>query len=181
MSHRVLWPLGGLLTLLVLVASFNQAPAQPRPALPLIGGQVGRFVVAHASEKQIIILDTTTGKLYKATEKDFEKYSELPKTAPLEIPLPFLDKDKKKDGPVKDKVKVPTPDKDRKEEKDRKKDDEQIRREKELKEAERRAREAEERAREAQKQAEQERDRAVEAERRARQEAERQKQKAEEE
>jgi len=177
MSHRFLWPVGGVLALLVLAVSFNSTPAQRTPAIPIFGGQVGRFTVAHAGEKQIIILDTTSGKLYKATEKDFQKYSELPKTEGLEIPLPFLDKDKRKDGPrpkdapVKDGKDVKPP-KDAPA-RDRKKDDDELsRREKELREAERRAAEAEERARDAQRQALQERKRA-EQERRAREEAER--------
>jgi len=96
MNRRYLWPLAGLLAVLVLTVSHVNDTTAQKATLPFVGGgQVGRFVVAHASDKQIVILDTTSGKLYRATEKDFLKYSDLPKQEPMKIPLPFLDKGKK--------------------------------------------------------------------------------------
>jgi hypothetical protein len=101
------WPVAGLLGLAILAVCFSTLPAQQREPMPpwmMMPGQTGRYVVAHASEKQIVILDTTSGKLYKATSEDYRKYSELPK---MEMPRPFLpDKDKierPKDRPVRDK------------------------------------------------------------------------------
>lgn len=115
MNHRIMWPLAALLGFAIFVMAISQVPAQPRPGMfnPFV--QSGRFVVAHATEKQVIILDTGTGKLYKATSADFQKYSELPK---MEMPYPvFPDKDK---GP-KDLKRPPLPDKDKKTEKDKEK------------------------------------------------------------
>ena len=79
MNHRIVWPVAGLLGLVLLAVGISTVPAQVRPMPFLAPRQVGRFVVAHATEKQIIILDTTTGKLYKAGRDDFQKYSDLPK------------------------------------------------------------------------------------------------------
>ena len=184
MTRRFLW-LWGLLALLILAASFSHVPAQRGPSVPFFGGgQVGRFVVAHASDKQIVILDTTSGKLYKATEKDFQKYSDLPKIEPMEIPLPFggRDKDKGKEAPkdkeLKDKDKAPPKDKEemkkdeqeleRKKEKER---EEQLRREKE--ELDRKAEEAKKQALEELKRAEAAQRQALEEARRAKEDAER--------
>jgi hypothetical protein len=44
-----------------------------------MGPHPGRFTVAHASEKRIVILDTATGKLYQAKESDLLSYADLPK------------------------------------------------------------------------------------------------------
>jgi hypothetical protein len=74
------WPITALVGLVILAVGISTVPAQPQPGMSgMMFGQVGRFVVAHASEKEIIILDTTTGKLYRATDSDFKKASELPK------------------------------------------------------------------------------------------------------
>jgi hypothetical protein len=83
MKHRIVWPLAALLGLVILAIWISNIPAQPgRPpaGMPGFAGMPGRFAVAHANDKQIIILDTATGKLYRATDKDILKYSELPKT-----------------------------------------------------------------------------------------------------
>jgi hypothetical protein len=108
MNHRIVWPIAGLLGVAILALSIRFLPAQG--PMPYMMGQVGRFVVAHATEKQIVILDTSTGQLYKASSDDFKKFSELPKVGTPYQP----DKDKgptlKDKGPFKDKV--PLKDKD---------------------------------------------------------------------
>src|SRR5262245_20933905 len=91
MQSRIIWPVAGIIALLVVVlaVSFSGAQRPERPALPGMGGMLpmqGRFVVAHASATQVLILDTVTGKVYKAGEKDFKPVSELPRT--FEIPAP---------------------------------------------------------------------------------------------
>jgi hypothetical protein len=77
--RRIVWPITALVGLVILAVGISTVPAQPGVPMYGMAGQVGRFVVAHASEKQVIILDTTTGKLYRATDSDFKKASELPK------------------------------------------------------------------------------------------------------
>jgi hypothetical protein len=65
----------------VLLFSIGVVPAQ-RPPIPMMPGfppQPGRFVVAHATDKRIVVLDTATGRLYKAGEDDLKKMSDLPK------------------------------------------------------------------------------------------------------
>jgi hypothetical protein len=112
MYHRIVWPIAGLLGVAILALSIRTLPGQGPGPMPYMMGQVGRFVVAHATEKQIVILDTSTGQLYKASSDDFKKFSELPKTGTGVYPA-YPSKDKEKDkGPLKDKDKVPLKDKD---------------------------------------------------------------------
>jgi hypothetical protein len=110
--HRIVWPITALLGVIVLAIGINNVVGQRPPGL---GGYspypppVGRFVVAHANENRIIILDTGTGKLYKATENDFGKMSDLPRFA---TPTPMTYPPDR--GPrFKDKPDFPTKDKDR--------------------------------------------------------------------
>src|SRR5262249_56312639 len=82
-QSRIIWPVAGIIALVVVVLAVSLSGAQrpERPVLPGMGGMLpmqGRFVVAHASATQVLILDTTTGKVYKAGEKDFKPMSELP-------------------------------------------------------------------------------------------------------
>jgi len=95
MTARVVWPVAGLLGLGLLVfarfappssAQRPERPARDTPAargadspLATLRPPVGRFVVARATKQEIVILDTATGQLYKATPNDFKKFSELPK------------------------------------------------------------------------------------------------------
>lgn len=58
----------------------TQLPAQRD--LPIRPLTTGRFVVAHATAERVLILDSTTGQIYVAEEKDFKKLAELPKLAP---------------------------------------------------------------------------------------------------
>jgi len=121
MKYRHLWLMGGMAAVLLTVSHRDTTTAQEMPIPFFGGGQVGRFVVARADKDYIIILDTTSGKLYKATEKDFQKFSDLPKVEGMKFPLPFPGpKDRAKDktpppltdkGPVKDTAKAPIKDK----------------------------------------------------------------------
>jgi hypothetical protein len=86
--RRFALPIAVLVVLAALAVSIRSVLAQPGGLPGKPGGgyypadmpaQVGRFVVAHASDKQIVILDTVTGKLYRATDSDFHKASEIPK------------------------------------------------------------------------------------------------------
>ncbi len=77
MDRRFLWPAIGAVALVVLALSIGSTPAQPGG---MFGGpRPGRFVVAHASATQVLILDTATGNIYKAGEKDFKAFAEIAK------------------------------------------------------------------------------------------------------
>ena len=85
MSHRILWPvvaalgLGGLI--LVISQSTAQRPGGGGGGAP---GMPGRFVVAHASAHQVLVLDTATGQVYRVPSDDFKKLSDLPRMEPGE-------------------------------------------------------------------------------------------------
>jgi hypothetical protein len=124
MSSTKFWALAGLVVLAGAAAWSARTPAQPfpRPEMPGFTGpmSVGRYAVARADGTTIIILDTVTGDLYKATEKDLKDYKSRPKmggpsfpTFPKDFKFPTFPKDITfpKDFPPKD-FKFPTPPKD---------------------------------------------------------------------
>jgi hypothetical protein len=92
MSCRTTWSIAGFAGAALLLVGLGtmwaqrpldaprvpQPPFMPGPGLGM-GPHPGRFAVAHASEKRIVILDTATGKLYQAKESDFLPYADLPK------------------------------------------------------------------------------------------------------
>jgi hypothetical protein len=125
MKHRVVWPIVALLAIGLVVLSINSVSAQRdgdrgRP-MERMGSapHAGRFVVAHALAERIVILDTATGQLYVAGEKDMKKVSELPKVATPEDRIRsfrdegkrgfFRKKDKEADEPPKKKVEKEDP------------------------------------------------------------------------
>jgi hypothetical protein len=79
MIRRCAWTVTGLLVLGVLIFGVTQLGAQRPP----IGGVItfpppaGRYVVAHIDRGDIIILDTTTGDLFRATSGDIKDYATL--------------------------------------------------------------------------------------------------------
>jgi hypothetical protein len=87
MKHRILWPVVGGLGLFALAFAIGSAYAQRIVRGGEGGGGVGvaafampgRFTVAHGSADAVLILDTATGKVYRAGKDDFKKMSELPK------------------------------------------------------------------------------------------------------
>jgi hypothetical protein len=96
MNRTGLWMAAGLFGLVLLIfgvahlsAQRERRPAEP-PRPPPGGfmppGQVGRFVVAQVKGDVIILLDTATGDLYKATADDAKKYSERPKAPTFRPP-----------------------------------------------------------------------------------------------
>jgi len=120
MNHRIVWPILGVLGLGLLVLGFNSLSAR-QPGGGGFGGFGGfgmgppnRFVVAHATPSQVLILDTTTGQVYQAKSGDFKKMSELPRMGEFRPPFFGGEKDKESRPPFgkfKDK-KAKDPDKD---------------------------------------------------------------------
>ncbi|MBY0231497.1 MAG: hypothetical protein K2W96_19605, partial [Gemmataceae bacterium] len=103
MKNRFLWPTVGAAALAGLIFAMTYANAQ-RPGLGGGGGfggfmMPGRFVVAHATEKFVLVMDTATGQVYKVS--DFK--SELPRVGG-DMPFPadgpgFDAKDRPRDRP----------------------------------------------------------------------------------
>jgi hypothetical protein len=94
MNPRIVWSIAALIALAVLVASFTSLPAQrePGPGQFMRGGPVsvpGRFAVAHAKDKQVLVLDTFTGQVYRAEPEDFKKMSQLPRFDGPPVARPF--------------------------------------------------------------------------------------------
>jgi hypothetical protein len=96
----------GLLAAGVLLVVLSNLVAQTRPGgpgglggfppLPALGGSdVGRYQAVKVADDHILIIDTTTGDLYRASMKDVKSYSERPKpTAGQGGGFPPLPKDK---------------------------------------------------------------------------------------
>jgi hypothetical protein len=112
MQNKSVWALVAVVAVvgaLVGAQLWAQPRPQPRPGFaPYIPPQVGRFVLVKVDGKNIILLDTVTGDLYKATENDVKKYSDRPKVGVM--PGPWgppvfkdrFDKDKSDTRPGKD-------------------------------------------------------------------------------
>lgn len=104
MQSRWLWPIVGAAAVVVVVASYSGAQRPERPDGPPMGGPfgpgpaAGRYVVAHGSATQVLILDTATGRVYKVTEKEFKPSSELPRV--FEGPRPPF-RDGPRDRPIR--------------------------------------------------------------------------------
>jgi hypothetical protein len=86
MKQTVVWPIAAVVALGVVVLGIATVEAQRdgdrgRGGMdhPAHAPHSGRFVVAHALAERIVILDTATGQLYVAGEKDMKKFSEMPK------------------------------------------------------------------------------------------------------
>src|SRR5262249_38700766 len=102
MKYKSIWVLAGVVALVLLIVVITQLPAQRAGGGVIIGGPpVGRFVVALVEKdaggtNHIILLDTATGELYKATHDDIKQFADKPKfdrpqTRPADR---FRDKDK---------------------------------------------------------------------------------------
>jgi hypothetical protein len=99
MGRKFVLFLAGIVLLVALSAGTAWVSAQRTgggmPFFP--GPPVGRYTVAHYSAKQIVILDTATGDLYKATPDDYKSLKERPKPQPIALPDRFPDREKDKD------------------------------------------------------------------------------------
>jgi Cys-tRNA synthase (O-phospho-L-seryl-tRNA:Cys-tRNA synthase) len=82
MKPTVVWPIAAVVALGIVVLGIATVEAQRAEgdrAAFVPAPHAGRFVVAHALAERIVILDTATGQLYVAGEKDMKKFSEMPK------------------------------------------------------------------------------------------------------
>jgi hypothetical protein len=95
MKQNLAWPIAAVVGLGILVFGLSSGLAQRDR--PLEGmrpqGQPWRFTVAHANAGRIVILDTATGQLYVANEKDFKPHSDLPRVGEQGRPRP-IERDK---------------------------------------------------------------------------------------
>jgi hypothetical protein len=98
-----LWITLALLLAGLTVFGLSNLGAQ-RPPLPGMGGfgfpEVGRYQAVRATDDSIILIDTTTGELYRATPRDIKPFSERPKPEARKDGLPPLPKDTLKDLPA---------------------------------------------------------------------------------
>jgi hypothetical protein len=115
MTPRIVWPITALLGLVILIVGISNVPAQ-RPQVREGFGHGpqphGRFVVAHASAGQVLILDSATGKVYRARQNDFLPMSELPRPGGF-MPMPFPQEKAKDSGVDKDRPRDQFKDKDK--------------------------------------------------------------------
>lgn len=132
MKHRIFWPIIGGLGLVLLILVFNPGSAQrppdddPRPGPPPGGPHPGRYVVAHATADRVVILDTATGQVYVARERDFKSMADLPRGGSERGFGPAFrergDKDKEARRPLRDRLRPREKEKDGREDKDKDKD-----------------------------------------------------------
>jgi hypothetical protein len=92
MKNKILWAvacLGGLACVILGVAQLSAQRPVPQPGQPVIVpfAQTGRFVVARVHGDDVILLDTATGDLYKATPADYKKYSDRPRVGTGRLPF----------------------------------------------------------------------------------------------
>jgi hypothetical protein len=84
MDRKGAWIIAGGLLVGGLIFGLSHLWAQrfgPPPG-PGMGGGVGRYQVVSTSAKTIIVIDTATGDLYRATPKDVKSISSRPKAMP---------------------------------------------------------------------------------------------------
>jgi hypothetical protein len=79
MTHVKLWLTGGFVLLIGGVIGLSALTAQRTPPSLLGGSEVGRYQAVHTSPDGIILLDTATGELYRATPNDIKPHSARPR------------------------------------------------------------------------------------------------------
>jgi hypothetical protein len=101
MKRKLIWTALGVVAaaLLLTVASRLRAQRPPGPGTGLVLPNLpGRFVVARTVGENIILLDTATGDLYRATPDDIKKFSDKPRPFSFRPPQEKKDdRDDKKD------------------------------------------------------------------------------------
>src|SRR5437879_314873 len=109
MKNHSVWAIVVLVALVAGALVATQLSAQrpqPGPGIaPYMPVQPGRFVVVKVDGKNIILLDSATGDLYKAGEDDIKKYSARPKIGVMPGPWgPPIFREKKIDDFPRKKI-----------------------------------------------------------------------------
>ena len=76
MNIRGTWFGLGIMVMLMTAVGVSMLPAQRVPSGPG-SSEVGRFVLIRATPDMIVIMDSTTGDLYRATVDDLKPYYRL--------------------------------------------------------------------------------------------------------
>jgi hypothetical protein len=112
MNRKGAWITVGLFCAGVVLFSLANAFAQrgerpgagPGPGIGMGFGPVGRYSVVSVSTDSIVLLDTVTGDLYKASPRDIKNYSDRPRPEMGDRRDDgFRDKDKAIDRPREDR------------------------------------------------------------------------------
>jgi hypothetical protein len=97
MNQKGPWIVSGLIFLGVALFGLATLSAQRFPAPPgAHGGEAGRYQVVVSSADMIILLDTTTGDLYKAVPGDVKPYNTRPRHDPGFKDVPNFKDEKKR-------------------------------------------------------------------------------------
>lgn len=97
MTRKGGWIACGVLLLALLMVAVTSVTAQrpPFPMMPRLPmSEVGRYEVVKTTDTEILLVDSTTGDLYRATMSDVKPYSKRPKPKADEgMGMPFPPKD----------------------------------------------------------------------------------------
>ena len=85
MDRKGVWIIAGGLLVGGLIFGLSHLWAQRFGPPPMPGGGVGRYQVVSSSAQAIIIIDTATGDLFKATPKDVKPFASRPKPMPRRL------------------------------------------------------------------------------------------------
>jgi len=120
MSQIKVWVGGGVIVAILGLVGLSALMAQRNapPGANLGGSEVGRYQVVHTSPDGMILLDTATGDLFRATANDVKPYFARQRGDDRERPRPFVDKDRppldgNPFGDVRRKDRIPPTDKDK--------------------------------------------------------------------
>jgi hypothetical protein len=103
MSSKSGWTVAGILALVLLIVGISNLPAQRFGSPTAPGhGDVGRYVLVRNTEDAIVIMDSVSGDLYKATPADIKPFaarhrfteSKMEEKKEEKRPADFFDKDK---------------------------------------------------------------------------------------
>jgi hypothetical protein len=112
MSTKSGWTVAGILVMVLFIVGISSLSAQRfgPPAGPGHGGDVGRYVLVRNTEDAIIIMDSVSGELYRATPADIKPFTARHRfmEPPMQKDEPkreFKDERKRPDFFDKDKIK----------------------------------------------------------------------------
>jgi hypothetical protein len=97
MNSKSGWSVAGILVVALLIVGLSSLSAQrfAPPAVPG-SGEAGRYVLVRNTDDAMIIMDSITGDLYKATQADIKPFAARPR---------FMEPPMLKDEPVRGRFK----------------------------------------------------------------------------